>query len=279
MNQPTNAIIERLREIEWANEVEILYAVESGSRLWNFASPNSDYDIRFIYAHQVTERYLSPWIQEQRDVIDNIPLIPAGPFNNALDFSGWDIRKALRLYLKGNPPLGEWLRATVPEHIYVKPEPIILELKDLATRSWNPEATVYHYLNMAKSNYREYLQGDTVRTKKYFYVIRPVLAVMWIKYRHTFPPPSFPTLVEDLFGYDPRTRQLKETIQHLRNRKMTGEELAEGPRIDLINEFLDHQIQLCGQQLKDKTFFTKLDHDKQKVQRQLEIYWRRFLGA
>ena len=42
-------IIEKLKTIEKEENVRILLAVESGSRAWGFASPDSDYDVRFIY--------------------------------------------------------------------------------------------------------------------------------------------------------------------------------------------------------------------------------------
>ena len=50
-------IQEALRKIEKQEGVRILYAVESGSRAWGFASPDSDYDVRFIYQRK-REDYL-----------------------------------------------------------------------------------------------------------------------------------------------------------------------------------------------------------------------------
>ena len=45
-------IIQKLKEIEQTENIRILHAVESGSRAWGFPSPDSDYDVRFIYAYQ-----------------------------------------------------------------------------------------------------------------------------------------------------------------------------------------------------------------------------------
>ena len=42
-------IKEKLSQIEKRENIRILYACESGSRAWGFASPDSDYDVRFIY--------------------------------------------------------------------------------------------------------------------------------------------------------------------------------------------------------------------------------------
>ena len=58
-------IISKLKEIEKENNVRILLAVESGSRAWGFASPDSDYDVRFIYARP-KEDYLRLDVPEKR---------------------------------------------------------------------------------------------------------------------------------------------------------------------------------------------------------------------
>ena len=88
-------IVNRLEEIERSESVRILLAVESGSRAWGFPSPDSDYDVRFLYARP-RDWYLS--IDARRDVIEC-------PIEDVLDINGWDIRKALHLLLKANPVL------------------------------------------------------------------------------------------------------------------------------------------------------------------------------
>jgi predicted nucleotidyltransferase len=96
-------ILEQLEQIEQEEQVTILYACESGSRAWGFPSQDSDYDVRFIYLHK-PEWYLS--IYDKRDVIER-------PINNMLDINGWDLRKALNLFRKSNPPLLEWLQSPI----------------------------------------------------------------------------------------------------------------------------------------------------------------------
>jgi uncharacterized protein len=130
-------IKERLAEIEKNEGVKILYACESGSRAWGFPSADSDYDVRFIYLHPV-QWYLS--IEKRRDVIE-IPI-----FDN-IDLSGWDLRKALQLFQKSNPPSFEWLGSPF---VYMEQFSIIAKLRQLASVYYSSVASAYHYLHMAR---------------------------------------------------------------------------------------------------------------------------------
>ncbi len=224
-------IVEQLRKIEIEEQVTILYACESGSRAWGFPSQDSDYDVRFIYIRRVQD-YLS--IFEKRDVIER-------PINEQLDISGWDLKKALLLFRKSNPPLLEWLQSPVQ---YWNIGDFADQLRTLAQQHFAQKACMYHYLHMAQGNYREYLQGDEVRIKKYFYVLRPILACRWLEIDKTLPPIEFGQLAELLvqeereLGYT----GLKEAVDTLLARKMAGEELDLELRIDVINEYLENRL-------------------------------------
>ena len=91
-------IIEELKKIEEKENIQIIYAVESGSRAWGFAGTDSDYDVRFIYVHNL-DYYLK--LEDTRDVLEY-------PINDLLDISGWDISKTLKLAHSSNPSLYEW---------------------------------------------------------------------------------------------------------------------------------------------------------------------------
>jgi uncharacterized protein len=226
-------IIEIIKQIEKDYEVKVLYACESGSRAWGFPSKDSDYDVRFIYVHK-KNWYLS--IDQRRDVIEipkNDPI--SIPIHELLDVSGWELTKALKLFRKSNPPLLEWLKSNI---VYYQAFSTSGKMNELAINIFAPNSCIYHYLNMAKGNYRDYLQGQDVKIKKYFYVLRPILAAKWIETYQTIPPIEFQSLVEDLISEG----NLKNLIDDLLRRKMAGEELNIERRINQINLFLNEEI-------------------------------------
>ncbi len=235
-------ILAELKSIEQRENVRILYACESGSRAWGFPSKDSDYDVRFIYIHPV-EWYLS--ISEKRDVIEI-------PINDVLDINGWDIRKALKLFKKSNPPMLEWLQSPIK---YLEQYSVAGKIRSLIPEVYSAQSCLYHYLSMAKGNFREYLQGDLVKIKKYFYVLRPVLACLWIKERALTPPTEFGKLVDVLLPEG----NLKSEINHLLARKMAGDELDYEPKITVINEFLDSRIQYIDEYIKTLNKFVVPD--------------------
>ena len=222
----TETIIENLTHIELKHNIRILYALESGSRAWGFASRDSDYDVRFIYIHPL-DWYLS--IRDKRDVIEI-------PISDDLDISGWDIRKALVLFSKSNPPLLEWLGSPI---VYSDNYGLADSLRDMLQHFCSPQRCLYHYLHMAKGNFREYLKDDLVRVKKYFYVLRPVFACCWIEKHNSMPPTEFELLYSDA-ALSPL---LTHEIDQLLERKKAGDELNVEPKIDVINSYLDERIE------------------------------------
>lgn len=218
-------ILEKLTTIESEHDVRILYACESGSRGWGFASQDSDYDVRFIYCHR-RDWYLT--VGDPRDVIEL-------PINDLLDINGWDLRKALQLMRKSNPTLLEWLSSPI---VYREDAGFMARFRELAKQSYVPQACAHHYLQMARGNYREYLKGDEIWVKKYFYVLRPVLACLWIEAGYGVAPMPFNELVERIV----QENELKVAIEALRQRKMAGDELDSGPRNEVIHAFLEREL-------------------------------------
>lgn len=174
-------ILEELQKIEQIHNVKIIMAIESGSRAWGFASPDSDYDVRFIYVRS-KEDYLK--LEGIRDVIE-------WKLDEVLDINGWDIKKALQLLHKSNPTIFEWCASPI---VYLE-TPEFAVLKSALTNYFSEKKALYHYWHMAQTNYREYLKGEEVRIKKYFYVLRPLLAAQWILDKRVAPPMLFDELV------------------------------------------------------------------------------------
>lgn len=224
MEVEPRALIERkLQEIEERENVRILHAVESGSRAWGFASPDSDYDVRFIYVRR-REDYLR--LDKRDDFID-------WELNETLDINGWDLDKALRLFHRSNATLFEWAGSPVVYHTTKQWR----EIYRTASRYFSPKTAMYHYYGTANKNYREHLTGELVKYKKYFYVIRPLLACSWIE-THGTPPP---VLFSELFSAMPEG-EIKEQIRRLLEvkRQMAEAELA--PRLDSLNQYIEEQL-------------------------------------
>lgn len=225
MNTMTDVILEQLRVLEAQENVRVVYACESGSRAWGFPSADSDYDVRFLYIHPL-DWYLS--IDEQRDVIER-------PIDGGLDITGWEVKKTLKLFRKSNPPLYEWLGSPI---VYLEPFSLAARLRDLATVYYSPTACIYHYLHMAQGNFRQYLKGEQVWLKKYFYVLRPILAINWIEQGYGVAPTAFGTLVDRIVTSQP----LRSEIEQLIDLKRKEAELDNGPRIPVISEFIEGEM-------------------------------------
>src|SRR5258708_31381471 len=142
-----------LAQVEAERHVRVLFACESGSRAWGFASRDGDYDVRFLYVHR-RDWYLS--VEDRRDVIER-------PIADDLDVSGWELRKALRLLRKSNPPLLEWLKSPV---VYRHDPAFAVEVGALAAKFYSPRRCFAHYLHMAFGNWRADLRGPREVTPK-----------------------------------------------------------------------------------------------------------------
>ncbi|QEP43005.1 nucleotidyltransferase domain-containing protein [Ectothiorhodospiraceae bacterium BW-2] len=224
----------RLHAAEAEHQVTILYACESGSRAWGFESSDSDYDVRFIYAHR-TEWYLTFDVERQRDVIEY-------PIVDEIDYNGWDIRKALYLFTRTNGALLEWLNSPV---VYVEQGNTAQQLRQLAQTAFNPVALCYHYHHMAQGNWREYLQSEQVRLKKYLYVIRPLLAIRYIEQNHTPPPVAFAALVAAV-----APEWVRSDIEALIEHKRHAPELGVGEAMPALNRFIKSEIERHGDSFK-----------------------------
>ena len=218
-------IRENLDAIENQYDVKILLAVESGSRAWGFASPDSDYDVRFIYMHEPKE-YLR--IDVRKDTIE-------WQLDEVLDINGWDLRKALLAFGKGNPNVMEWANSPI---IYRKASEWDA-LRAAAMGYFSEKSALCHYYGTANSTLHGFLSGDMVRYKKYFYALRPLLCCRWIERYHSVPPMEFEKLLT-MFSEpdDVLTQELYDAIQELLRRKAETEEKDLNPQMPAVISFI-----------------------------------------
>jgi uncharacterized protein len=225
-------ILECLQRLEVDHDVKVLFACESGSRGWGFASPDSDYDVRFIYVNRLSW-YLT--VESGRDVIEQ-------PISGDLDVNGWDLRKTLQLLRQSNPTLLEWLRSPI---VYREEADTVARLRALAEDGFSAVRGYHHYVSMAKKNFREHLRGEEVRYKKYLYVLRPLLAARWIRDGRGVPPMRFAALAEATLD----DRSLLGEINRLLEVKMRAGEAATSPRWVGIHNFIENELEATGAQM------------------------------
>ncbi|MCP3969104.1 MAG: nucleotidyltransferase domain-containing protein [Rhodobacteraceae bacterium] len=217
----------KLSALEADHDVRILFAIESGSRAWGFPSPDSDFDVRFIYARR-PDWYLS--IEPGRDVIEL-------PIEGDWDINGWDIRKALGLLIKPNPVMLEWLSSPIR---YRWDDAVCARLIGFADKTTFGESCLHHYRNLAVKQWDKHV-GDSpeVSLKKYFYILRPALAISWIRQNPDVPPPMN---LQALVGGQPLGAHLVGHIEHLLVLKSAAKEIGRGEGIPMIDAFILDQI-------------------------------------
>lgn len=219
-------ILRRLANAEAEHGVRILFAIESGSRAWGFASPNSDYDVRFVYMHEPSW-YQAVDLEERRDVIEY-------PIVDDIDLNGWDVRKALRLFWKSNPAFVEWIQSPIT---YIERGDFRADALRALADVYLPEKGLYHYRSMARTTYRGQLQDPMVRLKKYFYALRPLLAARWVARTGHAPPIEFDrllTMLDDM--------AVLEAIDVLLAQKRAAPELGLAPAVPILNAFIEAEL-------------------------------------
>ncbi|WP_068084249.1 nucleotidyltransferase domain-containing protein [Polycladidibacter stylochi] len=228
--QMRGRIMEALAEIERQHDVTILLAIESGSRAWGFPSNDSDYDVRFVYVHRM-DWYLS--LEAKRDVIEL-------PIDDELDISGWDLRKSFNLMLKSNPVLLEWLHSPIQ---YIWLEHVCESMMAIAKQASYNKACIYHYLKQGEIQRQRYLDGkDEINLKKYFYVLRPALALRWMRLLPgTTPPMNLQELVKPL----DLSQELLATVEDLIAIKTQLGEAAVGAAIPALDQLIEHEFALA----------------------------------
>jgi uncharacterized protein len=218
----------RLADVEVAHGVTIAIAVESGSRAWGFASPDSDFDCRFLFVRRADD-YVSPW--QKRDVIET-------PLDAVFDVNGWEIGKALKLLLKGNAVIIEWLMSPV---VYKPDQWLRDELLGLADRHVPRDAIARHYLHLGLRQRRTYFADHkNVALKKIFYALRPACALRWMRiHEHAaIAPMHMPTLLDQ----SEPPPEVRAAVHALIETKASVNELGIGAIPEPIRMFIDSEF-------------------------------------
>ncbi len=205
-------ICARLRDIATEDEVRILFAIESGSRAWGFHSPDSDYDVRFVYARPPAWHYA---LGKKRDVIER-------PIDDELDISGWELGKALTLALGSNAVVAEWLQSPI---VYMADATAVAALTDFAQRVLDRKSVTWHYLSLLRRQQSRLIGPDgKTRIKRYFYVLRPTLALRWMRLQDASMPPMNMAKLRDGCALND---DLSASLDTLTAQKMAAKERAE----------------------------------------------------
>lgn len=254
-------IQENIGAIESKYDVKILYAIESGSRAWGFASPDSDYDVRFIYL-QKKEEYLR--IDQGKDVIE-------WQLDEVLDINGWDLRKALLAFGKGNPNLMEWANSPI---VYRETEEW-KKINKVVRLFFSEKAALCHYYGTANSTYNGFLKDDKVKYKKYLYALRPLLCCRWIERYHSIPPMKFEDLLKLFDGTESDLNEtLLQAIDSLLERKAVTVEGELNEHIPEIIEYIKTELP------KQKEISDRISDDRKKDFNQLnEIFYTMLNGV
>ncbi len=225
-------ILKRLKEIEKEKEVTILFAVESGSREWGFASEDSDYDIRCVHAGR-RDNYLG--LKGVPEQIDSI--------KGTIDVVSWDIKKFFSLFLKSNPTVSEWLSS---KRVYVDKKFGKKSREDLFkifSEDFSRSRLKHHYLSLAKQNYEKYINSGEkeVLLKKYVYILRALGCVEYISKNNSLPPLNWKLssvyLPKNIKTHFEKLVELKKKSEKNKNKRI--EELdkwIENKLKELVNE-------------------------------------------
>jgi len=247
-----NEIIEHLKKLEIEREIKILMAIESGSRAWGFPSPDSDYDVRIVFVRKYNS-YLS--VGKRKDTIDYF-------HGELLDINGWDIRKTLRLLGKSNATPFEWAQSPM---VYMEEAGFRKSLLEVAALFFNPYHSLNHYKGIAKNSFSKITDGDQIKLKTLFYVLRPLFAIQWIQKNKTIPPMNIFELMEAV-----EEKEIIEKVKELITKKATANE-------DYVYQ-IHHQIKNYITAFFEDLENMKMDKKELPEKEILDTYFRNLLN-
>lgn len=239
----------KLGQIEKREHVRIIWAVEAGSRAWGFSSPNSDYDVRFVYIRDKKE-YLR--LEEIRDSMDALQ-------DELLDIEGWDLRRALRMVYRSTPEIYEWFASPT---IY-RSTPEAEEMKRILPEYFSVKKCARNYLHTASLDFRTYFRDDEVWLVKYFYLLRQMLQAKWLLEERSTPSMLFEELVRLKLD-----DEWKEYIFELLQKKKVSSELGKAARNKKFIDYLEWSLNKMQEEAS-----TLSDDDKKSWERLNQYFY------
>jgi len=239
-----NKILENLINIEKRENIKILYACESGSRVWGFNSADSDYDIRFFYVRpQEVYNTVYPVNYADLTLDKNHSKVIADFICEDLDYVGHDVQKALYLISKGNPDIISWLYSPIQYLI----TDWSIAMGEQAEKFFNTQAGIYHYAHMASRNFSQYISNKgnaPVKLKKYLYVIRPLICCMYIRTYLKAPEMVFESCLNSVQTnlWNQNNNEILHEIRNLIATKKSGDEMGYGKRNPILDKFCEYYI-------------------------------------
>ena len=226
-----------------------LFYIESGSRLWGIASPDSDFDVRGIHLHSKRQCFD---FKSHRDTIE----ILDGDF----DLVSYEIGKMFGLLAKGNPNVFEWIRSNI---IYFNNLPQWPELQTKIVENFDFGALFHHYRSLAKRHIRLMEAGKKFTYKAAFYCIRGLLSAE-LAARQIIPE----LLIDDLFEQIDGSSKVLEIAKDSLDRKKQQAEKENVPEPE--QQKILTAITGFSQQLESKT--PKKGNNRQKLESVLSSY-------
>ena len=239
-----------LKRAEEEHEVKILHAIESGSRAWGFHSPDSDYDVRFIYVHK-RDWYLS--VYQGRDVIEY-------PIEGVFDISGWDLKKALHLTIKSNAVVMEWLTSPI---LYSSDPAFVEAMKKFWVHAVERRSLMSHYLHQGERQIdQNWRTSDEIKVKKYLYVLRPAMALRWLRVHGAENLSGFPMNIQDLMAGSDLPPEITREINDLIARKRDLDEGQMTGKIKILDDFATQEYEKAGTEIAS---LPKVDGEKRGI--------------
>ncbi|MHA3097914.1 nucleotidyltransferase domain-containing protein [Acinetobacter brisouii] len=220
-----------------------LFYIESGSRLWGMASPDSDYDVRGFHLPSKAQYFD---YKKHRDLIE----IMDGDF----DFVSYDLDKMFGLLAKSNPTVLEWVRAHIE---YLNAVPEWDEFRQGLLERIDYSALYYHYLSLAENGMKVMQVADNFTYKKVFYSIRGLLSAE-LALQENMPA----LLITDLFAQiepnDP-LRNWAEKYLEIKKQQKEKALLSENEQSEILKQLELKQAQLAAQNIQKANRREQLD--------------------